>query len=137
MSSTRELRFAFTFEDVDKAVRVFRGVFGLEVKEEFAHEGARGFIFNVPAATLEVFDTGYARHVDEIEVGRSLGANPRVAVRIDNLTEAAGAVGSVGIAPESEPVETPWGDHNQRFKLDENLQLTLFEPRSPRRRMEP
>lgn len=126
----RELRFAFTFEDVDKAVRLFRDVFGLEVEEEFVHEGARGFIFKVPAATLELFDRDYGRHVDEIEVGQSLGGQPRVAARIDHLAEAADAVEAVGIAPESAPVDAPWGDHNQRFKITEDLQLTLFQPRA-------
>jgi hypothetical protein len=27
----------------------------------------------------------------------------------------------------AEPVLTPWGDRNQRFRLTERLQLTLFE----------
>lgn len=127
-SIARELRFAFTFEDVDKAVRLFRDLFGLEVEEEFTHEGARGFIFKMPAATLELFDRGYARHVDEIEVGRALEPQPRVAVRIDHLGDTAAVVEAAGFEPESEPVETPWGDRNQRFKVTDDLQLTLFQP---------
>lgn len=124
----RELRFAFTLEDVDHAVRLFRDVLGMEVEEEFVHGTARGFILKVPAATLELFDQGYARHVDQIEVGRSLETHPRVAVRVDDLAEAADRVGSAGVVPEAEPIETPWGDVNQRFKISHELQLTLFQP---------
>ena len=51
----------------------------------------------------------------------------RIAVRVDDLDSAAGEVAAAGAKPQSEPVLTPWGDHNQRFRLAEGLQLTLFE----------
>ncbi|MPZ92390.1 MAG: VOC family protein, partial [Actinobacteria bacterium] len=55
MTAARELRFAFTFDDYEAALRLFRDVFGLETIEELDHEGGRGVILRVPSATLELF----------------------------------------------------------------------------------
>ena len=126
MTSARELRFAFNFDDLDAALILFRDVFGLETIEEFEHHGSRG-VLRVPSATLELFDRDYGHHVDEIEVGRPLDYSVRVAVRIDDLAETSEAVQGSGASPLADPVVTPWGDHNRRFTTSEGLQLTLFE----------
>ncbi len=127
MAQARELRFAFTFDDFEAALRLFRDVFELEMIEEFDDQGARGVILRVPAATLELFDIAYGRHVDEIEVGRPLGERVRIAVKVDDLEEATNSVVAAGTEPQAEPVETPWGDRNRRFSSPGGLQLTLFQ----------
>jgi catechol 2,3-dioxygenase-like lactoylglutathione lyase family enzyme len=127
MTPARELRFAFNFDDLDSALRLFRDVFGLETIEEFEHQGSRGVILRVPSATLELFDRAYGHHVDEIEAGRPLDYSVRVAVRIDDLTETSEAVQKSGASALAEPVVTPWGDHNRRFTTGDGLQLTLFQ----------
>lgn len=127
MTNARELRFAFTFEDYEAALRLFRDVFGLETIEEFDQQGGRGIILRVPSATLELFDVTYGALVDEIEVGHPLGGNVRIAVNIDDLDETTKAVIATGSEPEAEPVDTPWGDRNRRFKTPDGLQLTLFQ----------
>ena len=81
----------------------------------------------MPAATLELFDPRYGRHVDEVEVGHGVDSRVRIAVNVDDLAAAAAAVSDVGPKPEAGPVVTPWGDHNQRFKTAGGLQLTLFQ----------
>ena len=128
MAAARELRFAFTFDDYEAALRLFRDVFELETITELDSEGARGVILRVPSATLELFDRGQGRLVDDIEVGRPLEESVRIAVNIDDLDEATTAVMSTGTEPQAGPVDTPWGDRNRRFQTPDGLQLTLFQP---------
>ncbi len=123
----QELRFAITVGDLEGAVRVFRDAFGVTVREEFRHGDGRGVIMDVPSATLELFDVAYTDHVDEIEVGRPTGDRIRIAVRVGSLERATEAVAAAGATPEAEPVVTPWGDHNHRWKIPGAMQLTLFE----------
>jgi hypothetical protein len=127
MTPARELRFAFVFDDHEAALRLFRDVFALETIEEFEHNGGRGVILRIPSATLELFDPQYGHHVDDIEVGRAVDSRVRIAVKVEDLAEAASAVAEAGPAPEADPVTTPWGDHNQRFRTGDGLQLTLFQ----------
>ena len=126
MTTARELRFAFTFDDYEGAVRVFRDALGLETLMDLERQGGRGVILSVPSATLEVFDARHTDVVDEIEVGRPTGDRVRIAIRVDELDQAAASVAVAGVEPIAEPVLTPWGDRNQRFRMADGLQLTLF-----------
>jgi catechol 2,3-dioxygenase-like lactoylglutathione lyase family enzyme len=126
MAKARELRFAFTFDDYEGAVRLFRDVLGLETLMDLERQGGRGVILAVPSATLEVFDARHTDVIDEIEVGRALGQRVRIAVRVDDLGQAGSAVVEAGAQPVADPVLTPWGDRNQRFEIPGGLQLTLF-----------
>ena len=127
MAAARELRFAFTFDDYEAALRLFRDVFELETIMDLDAEGVRGVILRVPSATLELFDRAQGRLVDDIEVGRPLEQRVRIAVNIDDLDEATAAVMTTGTEPQAEAVDTPWGDRNRRFKTPDGLQLTLFQ----------
>ena len=42
MTEARELGFAFTFEDYDAAVRLFRDVFGLDTLMDLEEQGVEG-----------------------------------------------------------------------------------------------
>ena len=128
MVQTRELRFVFVFEDYEAAARLYREVFGLEVLMDLEGDGGRGLILKVPAATIEIADAEHGRIVDEIEVGRALEARVRIAVQVDDLAEAADAVTETGGRALAPPVDTPWGDRNQRFRAKDGLQLTLYQP---------
>jgi catechol 2,3-dioxygenase-like lactoylglutathione lyase family enzyme len=128
MPPARELRFAFTFDDYDAALRLYRDIFGLETVEELDGQGGRGVILRVPAATLELFDLDHGRLVDDVEVGRWVGERVRIAVKVDDLGEASRAVAGTGAEQMATPVETPWGDRNQRFRTKDGMQLTLFQP---------
>jgi lactoylglutathione lyase len=112
----RELRFAFVFDEYEEAVHLYRDVFGLEVAMELDWQGGRGVILRVPAATLELFDVRHGDVIDDIEVGRRLDTRVRIAVRVDDLENAARSVGETGAEPMAPAVETPWGDRNQRFR---------------------
>jgi catechol 2,3-dioxygenase-like lactoylglutathione lyase family enzyme len=127
MVAARELRFAFTFDDYEAALTLFRDVFELETIMDLDSQGVRGVILRVPSATLELFDRGQGRLVDDIEVGRPLEERVRIAVNIDDLEDATAAVMTTGTEPQAEAVDTPWGDRNRRFKTPDGLQLTLFQ----------
>ena len=127
MIRARELRFVFVVDDYEAAARLYRDVFGLEVVMDLEGDGGRGVILKVPVATLELADVEHGVIVDEIEVGRRLADRVRVAVAVDELADASEAVTETGAEPLAAPVETPWGDRNQRFRAKDGLQLTLFQ----------
>jgi len=122
-----ELRFAFIVDDYETALRVFRDALGLDVIEEFDQQGGRGVLLSVPAATLEIFDVEHGRLVDEIEVGHPLHERVRVAVRVGSLEQAGREVAAAGAEVVADPVDTPWGDHNRRWRIPGAMQLTLFQ----------
>jgi predicted enzyme related to lactoylglutathione lyase len=128
MSLARELRFAFVFDDYDSALHLYRDAFGLEVAESSSSREVAAPSSRVPAATLELFDARYGGLVDDVEVGRPLGERVRIAVRVDDLEDAARTVAETGAEPMAPAVETPWGDRNQRFRAKDGMQLTLFQP---------
>ena len=134
MTTARELRFAFTFDDYEGAVRLFRDVLGLETVMDLERQGGRGVILAIPSATLEVFDARHTEVVDEIEAGRAQGQRVRIAVRVDDLGQAGVAVAEAGAKAVADAVVTPWGDRNQRFAIPDGLQLTLFAAEEPSNR---
>lgn len=129
MSSARELRFVLVVDDYEAAVRLYRDVFGLEVVMDLEGDGGNGVILRVPVATLELADTEHGRIVDELEIGHAVDDVLRIAVKVDDLDDARANVLGTEAEPMAEPVETPWGDRNQRFRAKDGLQVTLFQSR--------
>lgn len=127
MTTAREVRFVVVTDDYESAARLYRDVFGLEVVTDLDGQGGQGAILRLPAATLELVDAGHDAMVDGIEVGWPQSNRFRVAVEVDDLDETAAQVASNGQDPLGEPVLTPWGDRNQRFRSADGLQLTLYE----------
>jgi catechol 2,3-dioxygenase-like lactoylglutathione lyase family enzyme len=127
MIPARELRFSFVIDDYEAAAHLYRDGFGLEVLMELDEHGGRGIILNVPEATLELVDAEHGGMVDDIEVGRRVGDRVRIAIKVDDLQAAGQAVIETGAQAMAHPVDTPWGDRNQRFRAKDGLQLTLFQ----------
>lgn len=128
MVRARELRFVLVSNDYEAASRLYRDVFGLEVLMDLEGQDGRGVILKVPAATLELVDAEHDAMVDEIEVGTPQDNHLRIAVEVDDLAVTAAAVTTdAGAEALADPVDTPWGDRNQRFRGKDGLQLTLYE----------
>jgi predicted enzyme related to lactoylglutathione lyase len=123
----RELRFCFVIDDYEAAAHLYRDVFGLEVLMELDEQGGRGVILSVPEATLELVNAEHGGMVDDVEVGRRVDDRVRIAVKVDDLQAASRAVTGTGGEAMAPPVDTPWGDRNQRFRAKDGMQLTLFQ----------
>ena len=85
-------------------MRLFRDVFRLDTLMDLEEQGGRGVILKVPSATLELFDVWHTDVVDGIEAGRPTGQRVRIAIRVDDLGEAALEVAGAG----AEPLADPW-----------------------------
>ena len=127
MVPAREVRFCFVIDDYEAAAHLYRDVFGLEVLIDLDEQGGRGVILKVPAATLELVDAEHGGMVDDVEIGRRLGERVRIAVKVDGLEAAGRIVADTGAEAMAAPVETPWGNRNQRFRAKDGMQLTLFQ----------
>jgi predicted enzyme related to lactoylglutathione lyase len=127
MIRARELRFCFVIEDYEAAVDLYRDIFGLDVLMDLDGQDGRGVILKVPEATLELVDAEHGGMVDQVEVGRRVDDGVRIAVKVDDLRAAARAVTDAGGTAMAPPVDTPWGDRNQRFRARDGLQVTLFQ----------
>jgi lactoylglutathione lyase len=121
-----ELRLALTVENFDEALAFYRDALGLEVRDIWVAEGARGVLLEAGRATLELFDEGQAAMVDEIEVGRRVAPKVRIAFEVASSRSTAERLLDRGAGLIGGPVETPWGDVNVRLHAPDGTQLTLF-----------
>jgi lactoylglutathione lyase len=122
----RQLRVCVTAPDYDEALRFYRDVLGLTVREAYGERG-RVTILDAGRATLELLDEEHAAFVDEVEVGRRVAGHVRLAFEVDDaaaLTRELEAAGAEVVAP---PTRTPWNSLNARLEGPAGLQLTLFQ----------
>jgi methylmalonyl-CoA/ethylmalonyl-CoA epimerase len=122
----KELRIALTVENYDEALAFYRDAVGLSVLEEWNSPGANGALLGAGRATLEIFDEGQARMVDDLEVGRRVAGTVRFALEVEDSAAAGDELERAGARRLGGPVETPWGDVNVRLQAPDGMQLTLF-----------
>lgn len=124
----QELRLVLTMDDFDHAIAFFRDAMGLEQLAAWENDGGHGVLLDAGRATLEIFDQAQARAIDQIEVGRRVAGQVRVAFRAPDSGRTAEDLAEAGAAILAGPVLTPWGDRNVRLVGPEGIQLTLFTP---------
>jgi len=127
MTEVRELRLVVTTSDYDAALRFYRDVLGLPERAVYASPNGRVTILEAGRATLEIADPGHAEFVDEVEVGRRVAGQIRVAFEVDDSTEATARLAEAGAEVIAEPTRTPWNSLNARLQGPGDLQLTLFQ----------
>jgi lactoylglutathione lyase len=125
--TVHEFRVALTVEDFESVTRFYRDGLGLDPEEIWTHEGSRGQMFLAGRATLEIFEPGYAEHVDELEVGRKVSGQIRFAFEVPDIQKALANAVEFGASLVAEPKMTPWGDLNARILSPEGLQITLYQ----------
>ncbi len=126
--SVRQLRLSVTCDDYDEALRFYRDVLGMPLQGIFrSPDGGEVAILEAGVATLELVDPTYAAYIDEVEVGRRVAGHLRVAIEVDDVAGATGAVRAAGAIMLAAPTRTPWDSLNFRFEAPAGLQLTLFE----------
>ncbi len=126
--AARELRLVLTVDDFDHATEFFRDVLGLPQGAEWQNDGGRAVLLDAGRATLEIFDQAQARAIDEIEVGRRVAGQIRVAFQMSDSESMARDLARAGAEILGGPVTTLWGDRNVRLVGPEGIQLTLFTP---------
>ena len=121
-----ELRIALTVDDYEKAIAFYRDGLGLEAGDVWSGSG-RAQVFGGGKANLEIFDYGYAKYVDEMEVGEKLSGPVRFAIQVADIRTALDRAIKHGGKLIHEPVETPWKDLNARVQAPDGMQVTLFQ----------
>lgn len=123
-----ELRLVLTVDDFDGATAFFRDALGLEQVAAWENDGGHAVLLDAGHATIEIFDQAQARAIDQIEVGRRVAGQVRIAFRTPDSESAAQTLAGAGAAILAGPVITPWRDRNVRLVGPEGIQLTLFTP---------
>jgi len=122
-----ELRVALTAADFERAVEFYRDGLGLEPAQVWPQEQGRALVLDMGQATLEVFDARQALTVDEIEVGRRVSGQVRLALRVPNLQAAVERLLAHGATLVHAAVVTPWGDTTARLEDPDGIQITLYQ----------
>ena len=123
----RELRLVVTAEDYDEALRFYRDVLGLAVREAYHSPDGRVTILEAGRATLELADPSQAEFIDRVEVGRRVAGHIRVAFEVEDSAAATRRLADAGAEVIAEPTRTPWNSLNARLAAPAGLQLTLFQ----------
>ncbi|WP_341720779.1 VOC family protein [Micromonospora sp. FIMYZ51] len=127
-SPVRQLRLVVAADDYEAAVRFFRDVLGLPEQAAYSGDGdARVVILEAGRATLEIANPAQRRMIDDVEVGRQVAPQIRVAFEVDDTaatTERLVAAGATQVAP---PTTTPWQSVNARLDAPAGLHITVFQ----------
>jgi predicted enzyme related to lactoylglutathione lyase len=126
-SPVLELRVALTAEDYERLVRFYQEGLGLKPAEIWTSDQGQGILFEMGRATLEIIDPHHAAAVDQIEAGRRVSGQIRLAIQVPDLEKAVEAMVRQGATLVHEPVTTPWNHRNARLQSPDGLQITLFQ----------
>ena len=126
--TTQEMRLVLTVDDFEHARAFFRDALGLPQLADWQNNGGHGVLLDAGRATLEIFDQAQAQAVDDIEVGRRVAGQVRVAFQTSDSESIANRLAQAGAEILGGPVTTPWRDRNVRLRGPEGIQLTLFTP---------
>jgi catechol 2,3-dioxygenase-like lactoylglutathione lyase family enzyme len=122
-----EMRLALTTRNYDRLLNFYCAGLGLEPAQIWNNEQGKGLILDLGTATLELFDEEQAQTIDNIEAGRRVSGQVRIAFQVPDLAAATTRLLASGATQVHEPVITPWGDSNVRFQDPDGLQITLFQ----------
>lgn len=125
-ASVTELRLVLTVDDHAAAVTFYRDALGLAQLEQYDERGGHVTILDAGRATLEVNDAAYAEYIDEVEIGRRVPGQVRVAFQVPDSGEATDRLVGAGAQLIAPPTRTPWGSRNSRLRAPDGVQLTLF-----------
>ena len=123
----REMRLVVTATDYDEAVRFYRDVLGMPMRDSFHSPDGRVTILEAGIATLEIADPNQAEFIDRVEVGRRVAGHIRVAFEVDDAVAMTRTLEAGGAKVLAEAVRTPWDSLNARLEGPAGLQLTLFQ----------
>jgi catechol 2,3-dioxygenase-like lactoylglutathione lyase family enzyme len=124
-----QLRVALTTADFERCLKFYCDGLGIEPSAFWNNDGGHAAMIEMGRATLELFDEAQAEAIDQIEAGRRLSGQVRLALQVPDLQAALDRLLAQGATLVHDPVETPWGDRNARLQGPDGMQVTLFETR--------
>lgn len=122
-----ELRVAITTQDYERLVKCYCLGLGIEPAAVWNNDGGRALMLNMGNATLEIFDERQAEVIDNLEVGKRVSGQVRLALQVPDLKAAMERMLANGATLVHEPVMTPWGDYNVRLQDSDGMQITLYQ----------
>ncbi len=84
-----ELRVAFTAREYERLVRFYCDGLGLETTQVWPGDQGRAVILDMGQATLEIFDEKQANTIDQLEAGKRLSGQIRLALKVPDLKAAS------------------------------------------------
>jgi lactoylglutathione lyase len=124
-----ELRVALTTGDYERLVKFYCDGLGIEPAAVWNNAGGQALVLDMGHATLEIFDEAQAQLVDQIEVGKRISGQVRLALQVPDVQAAMERLLAHGATLVHAPVVTPWGDTNARLQDPDGIQITLFQAR--------
>lgn len=123
-----ELRIVMTVDDYAAAVALYRDALGMPQLADYSAATGRVIVVDAGRATIEIADPQHAAYVDEVEVGRRVAGQLRIALRVADVRQATTVAVEHGATLISAPTLTPWDSLNTRLDDGNGNQLTLFGP---------
>ncbi len=131
LSPVLELRVALTTADYERIVKFYCTGLGLEPAAIWNNDGGKAMMLNMGNATLELFDERQAEVIDQLEAGKRVSGQIRLALQVPDLGSALKRLLENGAILVHEPVTTPWGDVNARVQDPDGMQITLYQVPAP------
>ena len=126
-SPVKQLRLVVRVSDFDASLAFYRDTLGLEQEESYVEGDARVVILGAGRATLELINDAQRELIDQVEVGRRVAREIRVAFEVVDAAGTTYALEKAGAEVIAQPTETPWRSLNSRLEAADGLQLTLFQ----------
>ena len=122
-----ELRVALTSRDFERSVKFYSEGLGIEPAALWSNDGGRAMMLELGRASLELFDEKQAEVIDNLEAGKRISGQFRLALQVPDLQTAMERLLAHGAILVHPPVTTPWGDINVRLQDPDGIQITLFQ----------
>ena len=122
-----EFRVAITTKDYDRLVKFYCEGLGIEPSAIWNNGQGQALVLNMGIATLEIFDEVQAETIDQLEAGRRISGQIRIALQVPDLKSAMERLLAHGATLIHPPIMTPWGDYNVRLQDPDGMQITLFQ----------
>jgi lactoylglutathione lyase len=122
-----ELRIALTSRDFERSVKFYSEGLGIEPAALWNNDGGQAMMLDLGRASLELFDEKQAEVIDNLEAGKRVSGQIRLALQVPDLQTAIERLLAHGAILVHPPVTTPWGDINVRLQDPDGMQITLFQ----------
>ncbi len=127
MESVQEFRVSLTVGDFNESVAFYRSVLGLPIAHDWSTSQGRCILLQLPKATLELIDQAQAQHIDDVEVGRRLSGQVRLAFQFLEVNSALATARTMGATVVRQSILTPWRDLISRVRGPDGMQITFFQ----------